>query len=102
MSVASITETGSGELILSGIIDFRSGPQLRENGQKVICASQAKDLLLDCAAVEKSSSVGISLLLAYMRDASAAGKTLALRGLPLDMRQIAHVSGLDEMLPIQA
>jgi phospholipid transport system transporter-binding protein len=57
-------------------------------------------LLLDCAAVEKSSSVGVSLLLAFMRDASAAGKTLTMRGLPSDMRQIAEVSGLTELLPI--
>lgn len=99
MSVAKITETVPGRLELSGVIDFRSGPQLRKDGRQVINASPAGELLLDCAAVEKSSSVGVSLLLAFMRDASASGKALAMRGLPADMRQIAEVSGLTELLP---
>lgn len=102
MSGAAIVEAAPGQLQLSGVIDFRSGPQLRESGKQVIRASQTKELLLDCTAVQKSSSVGVSLLLAFMRDAAAAGKTLTLRGLPEDMRQIAHVSGLDDLLPVQA
>lgn len=102
MSSAAIAEADLGELKLSGVIDFRSGPKLRSDGLRVITASKAKDLTLDCAAVEKSSSVGVSLLLAFMRDAAAAGKTLVIRDLPSDMRQIAEVSGLTEILPIQA
>ena len=100
MSEAKIVEAVPGRLELSGVIDFRSGPQLRKDGRQVIIASPAGALLLDCAAVEKSSSVGVSLLLAFMRDAAAAGKTLTMRGLPSDMRQIAEVSGLTELLPI--
>ncbi len=102
MSIAEIAEVGSGTLRLSGVLDFRSGPQLRVAGKKLIGESQAKELLLDCSAVEKSSSVGVALLLAFMRDAAAAGKTLSMSGLPSDMRQIAQVSGLEELLPLQA
>jgi phospholipid transport system transporter-binding protein len=36
-----------------------------------------------------------------MRDAAAAGKQLSLCGLPADMREIAQVSGLVELLPLQ-
>ena len=102
MSVAEISEVSSGVLQLSGVLDFRSGPQLRVSGQKLIRESQASTLLLDCSAVDKSSSVGVSLLLAFMRDAAAAGKSLTIGGLPSDMRQIAQVSGLDDLLPLQA
>jgi len=102
VSTTEIVEVSAGALSLSGIIDFRSGPQLRASGQKVIRNSQASALLLDCSAVEKSSSVGVALLLAFMRDAAAAGKSLALSGLPADMQQIAQVSGLDDLLPVQA
>ena len=102
MSIAEIAEVGSGTLRLSGVLDFRSGPQLRVTGKKLIGESQAQELLLDCSAVEKSSSVGVALLLAFMRDAAAAGKTLSMSGLPSDMRQIAQVSGLEELLPLQA
>ncbi|MNF16501.1 hypothetical protein D3C80_2195430 [compost metagenome] len=58
--------------------------------------------MIDCAGVEKSSSVGLALLLAFMRDAGAAGKNLTVRGLPADMRQIAQVSELLELLPLEA
>lgn len=102
MSTTDIVEVSAGTLNLSGVIDFRSGPQLRVSGQKLIRNSQAAALLLDCSAVEKSSSVGVALLLAFMRDAAAAGKSLTLCGLPSDMRQIAQVSGLEDLLPVQA
>ena len=102
MSETAISESSPGNVKLSGVIDFRSGPALRKSGQKLIRSSKATDLLLDCSAVEKSSSVGVSLLLAFMRDAAAAGKQLSFCGLPEDMRQIAQVSGLEDLLPLEA
>ncbi|MFZ6047284.1 lipid asymmetry maintenance protein MlaB [Pseudomonas sp. CR3202] len=103
MSDARIEQTVPGELRLVGVLDHGTGPQLRETGRQLIRASNgANRLVLDCSAVEKSSSVGLALLLAFMRDAEAAGKTLTLRGLPEDMRQISEVSGLTELLPTEA
>jgi phospholipid transport system transporter-binding protein len=98
MSDAAIRQGVDGELLLSGVLDYRSGPALRESGRELIAASAAGELVLDCAAVEKSSSVGLSLVLAFMRDARAAGKNLSVRGLPQDMQGIARVSGLHELL----
>jgi len=98
MSEAAIRQGADGELLLSGVLDYRSGPVLRESGRQLIAASPVRELVLDCAAVEKSSSVGLSLLLAFMRDAKAAGKSLGVRGLPQDMQGIARVSGLHELL----
>jgi phospholipid transport system transporter-binding protein len=84
------------------VLDYRSGPALREQGRQLIAAGSTAELLLDCAAVEKSSSVGLSLLLAFMRDAAEAGKSLKVRGLPQDMQGIARVSGLHELLGLPA
>lgn len=102
MSVADIRQGAAGELLLSGVLDYRSGPALRESGWQLIAASPVRELVLDCSAVEKSSSVGLSLLLAYMRDARAAGKSLGIRGLPQDMQGIARVSGLQQLLGLPA
>ena len=66
MSRASIAEAAAGELQLSGVLDFRSGPALREQGGRLIGASRAEACVLDCSAVEKSSSVGLALLLALL------------------------------------
>ena len=102
MSETAIRAGAPGELLLGGVLDYRSGPSLREAGRRLIASSSATELVLDCGAVEKSSSVGLSLLLAYLRDAKAAGKHLSVRGLPQDMREIAKVSGLHELLELGA
>ena len=102
MSGASIRLAPSGELLLAGVLDYRSGPALRAAGGKLIGQHAAAALSLNCAAVEKSSSVGLALLLAFMRDARKAGRELTISALPDDMREIAQVSGLLELLPLQA
>lgn len=98
MSESAVRLGEAGELLLSGVLDFRTGPGLRKEGQALIKSSTATALVVDCSQVEKSSSVGLSLLLAFMRDAAAVGKALSIRALPDDMREIAQVSGLTELL----
>ncbi|MFJ3368727.1 lipid asymmetry maintenance protein MlaB [Pseudomonas sp. NPDC086251] len=98
MSVSAIRMSDAGELMLSGMLDYRTGPGLRKQGQALINSSKAATLVVDCTAVLKSSSVGLSLLLCFMRDAEAAGKAWSIRGMPEDMREIAQVSELTELL----
>ncbi|WP_347904130.1 STAS domain-containing protein [Pseudomonas purpurea] len=98
MSESAVRLGEPGELLLSGVLDYRTGPDLRKQGQALIKSSKAPALVVDCSAVQKSSSVGLSLLLAFMRDAQVANKTLSIRGMPEDMREIAQVSGLTELL----
>lgn len=101
MSQAQFVRSAQGALVLSGVLDYSTGPGLREQGRRLIGESAEQTLLLDCAGVEKSSSVGLALLLAFMRDAEAQGKQLQVQGLPREMQQIAEVSGLLEWLPLQ-
>lgn len=98
--LAGISAGEAGVLRLSGVLDYRSGPLLRVQGRSLIAASGEPELVLDCAGVEKSSSVGLSLLLSFLRDALQAGKPLTIRNLPQDMRDIAKVSDLLEILPL--
>lgn len=102
MSPAAIVEHAPGVLALTGVLDYQSGPALREQGGRLIRGTQAAACVIDCSAVEKSSSVGLSLLLCYMRDARAAGKQLSVRGLPRDMAGIAKVCELQHVLPLPA
>ncbi|AMB84366.1 anti-anti-sigma factor [Pseudomonas agarici] len=100
MSEASIRLGEPGEVHLAGVLDYTTGPALRKQGQALIKASEAPALVVDCSAVEKSSSVGLALLLAFMRDAAQDGKSLSIRAMPLDMREIAEVSELTELLAV--
>jgi phospholipid transport system transporter-binding protein len=87
------------QLQLAGVLDYRIGAALRKQGQALIQSSPAQALVIDCEGVEKSSSVGLSLLLGFMRDAEAAGKAVQVRSLPHDMKQIAQVTGMTEFFP---
>ena len=101
MSEARIERVAEGELRLIGVLDYQTGPALREAGRALIAASRTP-LTRDCSAVERSSSVGLSLLLAFMRDAKAAGVDLRISALPEEMEKIAKVSGLLDILPLEA
>ncbi|MCQ4295695.1 STAS domain-containing protein [Pseudomonas stutzeri] len=101
MSEARIERAGEGQLRLFGVLDYQSGPAVREAGRALI-ASSGTPVTLDCSAVERSSSVGLSLLLGFMRDAKAAGVDLRINALPDDMEKIARVSGLLDILPLEA
>jgi phospholipid transport system transporter-binding protein len=98
MSETTVRLGAAGELLLGGVLDFRSGAVLRKQGQALIKAGDAKALVLDCSSVEKSSSVGLSLLLCFLRDGMAAGKAVTIRNMPQDMRQIAEVCEMTELL----
>jgi phospholipid transport system transporter-binding protein len=102
VSRASIAAQSPDVLLRTGERDYRSGPQVRDEGRRLLQASTGATCVIDCAGVVRASSVGLSLLLAFMRDAQALGKTLEVRALPDEMRQIAGVSGLLDILPLQA
>ncbi|WP_217475180.1 STAS domain-containing protein [Stutzerimonas stutzeri] len=100
MSEASVQRGAGGELRLSGVLDYQTGPTLRRAGQELIRKDDAARVVIDCSAVVKSSSVGLSLLLAFTRDALAAGREVLIVGMPGDMREIARVSGLLDVLAL--
>lgn len=83
--------------MLSGVLDYSTGVALREQGRELLERSSAKHIQLNCAKVEKSSSVGIALLLAFLRDAQRLNKTLSIVDMPQDMEKIAQVS---ELMPV--
>lgn len=100
MTEGRIEQGADGALRLSGVLDYNTGPDLRRQGQALIRRQKEGALLIDCSAVTKSSSVGLSLLLSFCRDAQALGREVEITGLPQDMREIASVSGLLEVLPL--
>ena len=95
---AAVTFTDESGLYLNGVLDHQTGARLRKEGQTLIKNAPAKALVVNCAAVTRSSSVGLSLLLCYIRDAEALNRSLSIRALPEDLRKIAEVSGLTELL----
>ena len=97
MSKATLTIDG-GRLTVSGVLDFESVPDLDKQGEHWLASSAPAQCELDLAAVTYSSSVGIALVLGWLRAAARAHKTLAVKNIPADMRALARVGGLDAVL----
>jgi phospholipid transport system transporter-binding protein len=53
---------------------------------------------LDLGGVTYSSSVGIALVLEWLRAAAEAGKSLHIDNMPADMTALVRVGGLDFLL----
>jgi phospholipid transport system transporter-binding protein len=100
MSEGRVERGADGELRLAGVLDYQAGPGIRSQGQALIREAKGERIRIDCSDVTKSSSVGVSLLLAFTRDAQAQGDEIVISNLPDDMREIAQVSGLLDVLSL--
>jgi phospholipid transport system transporter-binding protein len=61
-------------------------------------AIRGGDATFDLAAVTEVDSSAVALLLAWSREAQAAGATLRLEGLPEDIVSLARLYGVDQLL----
>ncbi|TWI55401.1 phospholipid transport system transporter-binding protein [Pseudomonas duriflava] len=100
MSRSTLSEKVPGVYALSGVLDHDSVVELRKEGQRLLTASTASSIVIDCEDVEHANSAGLSLLLAFQRDVLSASKTLEIWHLPDEMKQIAGVCGLLDILPL--
>lgn len=86
-------------LAVSGVVDVNNAMALKVEGEAML-KSMGERFVIDMADVEQSSSVGVSLMLCWMRAAREAQKELTFRNMPSKMFDVARVSGLDEVLPL--
>lgn len=97
MTRAALAIAGN-TLSISGVLDFESVLDLDAQGEQWFAGAAPLQCELDLAAVTYSSSVGIALVLGWMRAAQRAGRTLAIKNIPSDMLALAKVGGLEELL----
>lgn len=96
---AKISNNANGEYLIEGELDKNSVPLLASQAQQVLVAASNK-LVIDLAAVTRSDSAGVALLVEWMQLAEQRQLEIQFRHLPQQMRDIAHASNLDELLPI--
>lgn len=73
-------------------------PDLFASSQALFAGAQGK-VNIDLAAVSRSDSAGLALLIAWLRLAQAQKFEIHFDNLPEQMRQIARVSELEPLLP---
>lgn len=70
--------------------------------RKALAAQTDAVVVADAGALQAFDSSALAVLLACRREALAAGKTFAVRGLPRRLRQLAGLYGVEALLPAAA
>jgi len=97
MSEPRIEETGHGIWKLTGDLNFSTVPALR--AEPDFKATDHSRISIDLAGVTRSDSAGLALLIEWLRESERLGKSITFMNMPVQMRSIARVCGLDGILP---
>lgn len=101
MSEARLESGADGVLRVSGELGFATAARLYAESAAVVGAAPAeRPLVFDLEGVSRVDSAGVALLLTWLRGARERGLALELRNVPEQLRSIARVSDLDELLPL--
>lgn len=98
----SLRQGVTGTLLLAGEVNIHTGGALRDQARRLLAGCSETLVRIDCSALGRSDSVCLSLLLCMLRDADALGKRLLICALPEELRRIAGLYGLLELLPLEA
>jgi phospholipid transport system transporter-binding protein len=93
---AELRHDGADQLTVCGEINAQTAVELL-NQSKPRIAGDGR-LTIDLAQVTRSDSTGVALLLEWMRMAARANREIHFANLPVQMRAIAEVCGVDHLL----
>ena len=83
-------------IVLSGPVTLANVAQVLEEGRRHLAEGAAT---VDLAEVSELDSSALALLLAWLREAKAAGRALAFTNLPESLQTIARLYGVQDLLP---
>jgi anti-anti-sigma factor len=84
---------------LHGDLDIAAAPALREHLRDALHHSHPI-LILDLSDAASCDTVGLAVLIGTQRRANALGITLQMTGLPPQISDLLHVTGLDKSLTV--
>ena len=95
-----INTNENGSYAIEGELNNQTVPDISKQLLTLIPAVEGKNITLDLALVSRSDSAGVALLVEVMQLAKSANLTLLFSNLPQQMKDIASISGLLDILPI--
>lgn len=96
---ASATVTIAGDtLTLSGVLDYDTVAAVDKQGRQWLQSSAPQECNIELSGITYSSSVGIALLLGWLRVAGKEKRKLHIQQLPESMAALARVGGLAGVL----
>ena len=97
MNNAAIQAVGEGRFLLTGDLDFNDVPQLLSASMSMFAGTGAH-LVVDLSGVGRTTSVGLALMVEWLRRARQANKSIEFQNVPAQMLAMAKISGLDGIL----
>jgi phospholipid transport system transporter-binding protein len=95
-----INTNENGSYAIEGELNNQTVPDISKQLVTLIPAIEGKNITVDLALVSRSASAGVALLVEVMQLAKSANLTLLFSNLPQQMKDIANLSGLLDILPI--
>lgn len=99
--LVKVNKQEQGRYTIEGELNMQSVPAVSKQLVELISQLSNNDLILDLSSVSRSDSAGVALLVEAMQLAKMADLKLSFSNLPPQMKDIAGVSGLLDILPIQ-
>ena len=96
-----ITTNGAGKYSIAGELNNQTVPVVSVELGKLISTTEGKSISLDLALVSRSDSAGVALLVEVMQLARSSDVSVVFLHLPQQMKDIAGISGLLDILPLQ-
>ncbi|MFZ5604255.1 MAG: STAS domain-containing protein [Pseudomonadota bacterium] len=96
--MSKVVRVDASRFAVEGDMLFADAHALRAAGEALL-PTLTSPVTVDLAAVEGVGSVGVSVLLCWMRAAEKLGKSLIFVNMPERMYDVSRVSGLDEVIP---
>ena len=87
-----------GSFRVEGELNFASVPALYERAIDLFAG--CPKIALDLSGVTRANSAGLALLLEWQGRARRAGLSFTLQNLPAGLIDLAHISELEEVLPL--
>lgn len=95
-----IIKQADGTYVIDGELNMHTVPEAAKELIAILPRAQGEKLTIDLTAVSRSDSAGVALLVDIMQHAKSAKLDLAFSNLPQQMKDIAGISGLLDILPL--
>jgi len=101
MSTPLLTRLDDHQYAVAGELNMQTVPAIAKTAAELLTNCQGV-ITIDLSAVSRADSAGLALLIDWLRLARQFQYEIQFKSLPAQLMQIARVSELHEILPIQS
>ena len=96
MSGCTIDAVAPGRLTVRGELDFDNAPAALSRGLALL--GDTKDCVIDLSGLSSGDSAGLAVLIEWLASARRRGASLRYTDVPAQIRAIARISALEDLL----